>query len=108
MRETCRIDVLVSAKDKHLPALVVAARLFEKFRGCRILAATIDGPRLETTLLLPEVLGNYELSWLQAFISAGLSGRGAVLVAVHSLREATAVEVLDRTLSKRNGARAPY
>ena len=102
MRDVCQIDVLVGAKDKLLPPLEAAARVFSSFKGCRILSAACDGSTLRTFLLLPEIPGGYrDTKELMSFVEEGLLGRGVVLAAVHGLREATATEVLARTLSKR-------
>lgn len=101
MRDVCQVDVIVSAKDKHLPPADVAARLFEVLRNCRVLSASIIGPRLKVELLLPEVPGGFRnLVELKGFVEMGLTGKGAVLASVHSIREATPVEILNRALAK--------
>lgn len=101
MRDVVQVDVLVGAKDKLLPPLDVAARIFVAFKGCRILTAGASGSRLKAELLLPEIPGGYrDLKELKSFVEEGLLGRGVVLAAVHGLREATPGEVLARTLSR--------
>jgi hypothetical protein len=102
MRDAVQVDVLVGAKDKHLPPLDAATRVFSNFRGCRILSAACDGSRLKVSLLLPDVPGGYrDTQELRPYVEEGLFGKGAVLAAVHGLREATATEVLGRLLSRR-------
>jgi hypothetical protein len=102
MRNVCQVDVTVSTKIKSLAPPTAAAHVFSDFRGCRVLSVVIIGSRLAATLLLPEVPGGYSsLSELRALVEIGLTGKGVVLDSVYGLREATAIEVLDRTLSRR-------
>jgi len=106
MRNVCQVDVLIGPRDKLSPAADVAKRLFDALKGCRILTASVLGPRISVSLLLPEIPGGYpSLAYLTSLIEEGLTGKGAVLASVHSLREATPLEVLERVLLTRKNGR---
>jgi hypothetical protein len=102
MRNVCQVDILVGPRDKLAPAAEVARRLFDVLQGCRVLTAVIVGPRVTVSLLLPEIRGGYSNPFqVKDFIEVGLNGKGAVLASVHSIREATTSEVLERVLTGR-------
>lgn len=101
MRDVCQVDVIVSTRLKLLHPLAAATELFKIFAGCRILSAELNGPRLETTLLLPDLPGGYTLPFLKSCLEMGLYGTGTVFSSVHSLREATPAEILSRALARK-------
>ena len=106
MRDVCQIDAILNTRLKMLPPDEAAKKIFENFRNCRVLSTASDGLRLRVTLLLPELPGGYgNCNLLRLFFDEGTAGKGVVLSSVYVLREATPSEVLQRTLSKRNGTR---
>jgi hypothetical protein len=104
VRNVCQVDVLVGPRDKRLPPADVARRLFGELQGCRVLTAVIVGPRVSVSLLLPEMRGGYSNPFeVKDVLELALAGKGAVLASVHSLREATPLEMLERVLTRKNG-----
>ena len=84
MRDAVQIDVLVGPKDKHLPPLDAAARIFASFKNCRILSAAFDGSRLKVGLLLPDIPGGYcKAEELKPFVEGGakrlIGSKGSLL-----------------------------
>ena len=111
-RQLCVADISVPDAGPEVPALRLAKELFSDLGdGCAVTTAALDRGRLTVSLLLPELAPwdlppseqRYPADEVLFYLRMALRGRRAAPIGIRALREATALDVLQRVLTRKPG-----
>ena len=112
-RQLCVADISVPDAGPEVPALRLAKELLSDLGdGCVVTTAALDRGRLTVSLLLPELARwrdlpvaeqRYPADEVLFYLRMALRGRRAEPLGIRALREATALDVLQRVLTRKHG-----